>query len=153
MHEYRTYFPDNADIKNIAEASCDIHDFLGDIFSTGEFKYSFKPIHKKVVYHAPCHLKTQKNMYGPNDLLKMIPELELAQINDSCCGIAGTFGMKKENFDLSMEIGSKLFREIKKTNPDFVLSGCGTCQIQIKQGTGLDVIHPVTLLNQSFQLK
>jgi anaerobic glycerol-3-phosphate dehydrogenase C subunit len=153
MHEYKTLFPDNTDIKNIAEASCDIHDFLGDIISTGEFKYSFKPIHKKIVYHAPCHLKTQKNMFGPNDLLKMIPGLELAKINDSCCGIAGTFGMKKENFDLSMEIGSKLFGEIKKMNPDFVLSGCGTCQIQIKQGTGFDVIHPVTLLNESFQLK
>jgi len=50
-----------------------------------------------------------------------------------------------------MEIGSKLFGEIKKANPDFVLSGCGTCQIQIKQGTGLEVIHPITILNQSFQ--
>ena len=75
MHEYKTFFPDNTDIKNIADASCDIHEFLGDIFLTGEFRYSFKPIHKKVVYHSPCHLKTQKNKYGPNDLLKMIPGL------------------------------------------------------------------------------
>jgi glycerol-3-phosphate dehydrogenase subunit C len=81
----------------------------------------------------------------------MIPGLELVRIEDSCCGIAGTFGMKKENFDLSMEIGSRLFSEIERASPDFVLSGCGTCQLQINQGTGVHVIHPITLLNRSYQ--
>ncbi|MFH0989421.1 MAG: anaerobic glycerol-3-phosphate dehydrogenase subunit C [bacterium] len=151
MHEYETLFNDNADIKKIAQSSKDIHDFLGSVFLNGEQKYSFTPISKKVVYHAPCHLKVQKNKFGPTDLLKVIPNLELCRINDSCCGIAGTFGMKKENFDLSMEIGSALFAEIKTASPDYVLSGCGTCQIQIRQGTGLDVIHPIILLNESFQ--
>jgi Fe-S oxidoreductase len=151
MHEYETLFNDNADIKKIAQSSQDIHDFLGSVFLSGEQKYSFTPVNRKVVYHAPCHLKVQKNKFGPNDLLKMIPGLELVTINDGCCGIAGTFGMKKENFDLSMKIGSTLFAEIKTANPDYVLSGCGTCQIQIHQGTGLDVIHPIKLLNESFQ--
>jgi glycerol-3-phosphate dehydrogenase subunit C len=83
--------------------------------------------------------------------MKLIPGLVVIDIKDSCCGIAGTFGMKKENFDLSMEIGSKLFSEISNVSPEYVLSGCGTCQIQINQGTGLKVNHPITLLNQSFQ--
>ena len=83
----------------------------------------------------------------------MIPRLVLLNISDSCCGIAGTFGMKEENFDLSMEMGVPLFSELERVRPDFVLSGCGTCQIQINQGTGLDVIHPMTLLNESFRAK
>lgn len=150
MHEYSTFFPDNNDLKVIAESSYDIHDFLGEVFKNGEYLNSFSSLKKKVVYHEPCHLKTQKNKYGPKQLLKLIAELELIKINDSCCGIAGTFGMKKENFDLSMKIGSKLFDEISNAKPDFVLSGCGTCQIQINQGTGLEAIHPITLLNKSF---
>ncbi len=153
MHEYSTFFGYNADIQKIADHSYDIHDFLGNILIDGKFKEYFIPIKKTIVYHAPCHLKTQNNKFGPNDLMKLIPDLNLFKINDSCCGIAGTFGMKKENFDLSMEIGSKLFNEIKNAEPDFVLSGCGTCQIQINQGTGLEVIHPISLLNQSFQPK
>ena len=151
MHEYLTFFNENSDIKRIAESSHDIHDFLGGIFSSGGYGNSFTSLKKKVVYHAPCHLKAQRNRFGPNDLLKMIPGLELVRIEDSCCGIAGTFGMKKENFDLSMEIGSRLFSEIERASPDFVLSGCGTCQLQINQGTGVDVIHPITLLNRSYQ--
>ena len=151
MHEYLTLFPDNNELKKIAEGSFDIHNFLGNIFSNGEYNNSFTAQKKKVVYHSPCHLDSQKNKYGPIDLLKMIPELEIENITDSCCGIAGTYGMKKQNYDISMEIGSKLFSEIKRANPDLVISGCGTCQIQIKQGTGLDVIHPITLVNQSFR--
>lgn len=151
-HEYPALFDEKRGVKRIADLSCDIHDFLGRIFAAGAFEGSFTPVYKKVAYHAPCHLKTQKNKYGPTDLLRMIPGLELLTINDSCCGIAGTFGMKRENFDLSMEIGSPLFSELARAHPDFVLSGCGTCQIQINQGTGLDVIHPIVLLNRFFQL-
>jgi Fe-S oxidoreductase len=150
MHEYRALFPNSEPIKDIIESSHDIHDFLARIIMKGDHRSSFIPLRKSVAYHAPCHLKTQQNQYGPMDLLKFIPELTILKIQDSCCGIAGTFGMKKENFDLSMKIGSRLFEEIERVFPDVVLSGCGTCQIQIRQGTGLAVIHPVTLLNQSF---
>jgi FAD/FMN-containing dehydrogenase/Fe-S oxidoreductase len=151
MHEYQTLFPDNERIKKIVESSKDIHDFLGDLLIASDLKHSFTPVSKNVAYHAPCHLKTQKNKYGPTDLLKLIPGLTLLKIQDSCCGIAGTFGMKEENFDLSMKVGSRLFAEIEKATPEVVLSGCGTCQIQINQGTGIEVIHPMTLINQAFQ--
>jgi len=152
-HEYLTLLSDNHDIRRVADASSDVHDFLGRTFADGNVKGSFTPLHKKVAYHAPCHLKTQKNKYGPLNLLKMIPGLELLNIADSCCGIAGTFGMKEENFDLSMQMGIPLFSELERVRPDFVLSGCGTCQIQINQGTGLEVIHPMTLLNESFRVE
>lgn len=151
MHEYTTLFPDDEKLKKIAEASYDIHDYLGKIFSTGKYDKSFKLVDDRVVYHAPCHLKSQMNEYGPMDLFKKIPGLDLENVKDSCCGIAGTFGMKKENFDLSMDIGLPLFNEISNAKPDYAISGCGTCQIQINQGTGLKVIHPITLVNKSFQ--
>jgi FAD/FMN-containing dehydrogenase/Fe-S oxidoreductase len=151
MHEYPVLFADREDIKRVAESCYDIHDFLGRRLLNGIPRGAFRPIKQRVVYHAPCHLKTQQNKFGPRDLLKLVPDLELVGIRDSCCGIAGTFGMKKENFDLSMKIGSKLFNEIRKASPDVVLSGCGTCQIQIHQGTGLEVIHPLEILNRSLE--
>ncbi|MCZ7602089.1 MAG: anaerobic glycerol-3-phosphate dehydrogenase subunit C [Melioribacteraceae bacterium] len=149
MHEYLNFFPDREDIKETAAVCIDIHDFLAQILSKPEWKNSFKKNPIKIAYHDPCHLKSQKNKYGPKDLLKLIPGLELLNIKDSCCGIAGTFGMKKENFDLSMQIGSKLFNEIKRVDADYAVSGCGTCQIQINQGTGLKVLHPMRLLNEA----
>lgn len=152
MREYFTFFPELDELKLIAAGSYDIHDYLVTEFQRNGISKKLLTINKKIVYHEPCHLKSQKNKYGPKDLLKMIPGLTLLDIQDNCCGIAGTFGMKEENFDLSMEIGSKLFSEVKRVSPDLVLSGCGTCQIQINQGTELEVIHPVKMINDSFNI-
>ncbi|VAX29738.1 Fe-S protein, homolog of lactate dehydrogenase SO1521 [hydrothermal vent metagenome] len=152
MHEYSQFIKGNNALDKIVNVSYDIYDFLYREYLNGSFENKLIPKDHKVVYHEPCHLKSQKNKYGPTDLLKIIPGMELLDIKDSCCGIAGTFGMKKENFDLSMEIGSKLFHEIKNAEPEIVLSGCGTCQIQISQGTKKEVFHPIVLINESFKL-
>jgi glycerol-3-phosphate dehydrogenase subunit C len=150
MKEYTNYFQENSELSLIAENSIDIHDFLMKAFLQGEFTEPFLPIPKRIVYHDPCHLKSQNNDYGPEDLLRLIPELEIIDIEDSCCGIAGTFGIKKENYELSMKIGDPLFLQIEKANPDQLVSGCGTCQIQLTQGTDIETIHPIVLLHRSY---
>ncbi len=153
IKEYVNYFPDNPDLTTIAGASFDIHDFLMRAFQRGEFTDTFSSIPMRIIYHDPCHLKSQQNDYGPKDLLSLIPDLELIEIDDSCCGIAGTFGMKKENYDLSMKIGNPLFLQINKAIPDRLVSGCGTCQMQLKKGTDIETIHPIVLLYQSYVKK
>lgn len=58
-----------------------------------------KPLKKKVVYHDPCTLGRQNNIYEePRDVLKSIPELELLEIEnftrkDSVCCGAGSGGL------------------------------------------------------------
>jgi len=150
IKEYINYFPDRKDVREVADMAVDLHDFLMKAYLKGEFKNEFKPLPMKIIYHEPCHLKSQQNEYGPEDLLKLIPELEQLPVEDSCCGIAGTFGMKKENFDLSMKMGAPLFEQIKEAKPELLISGCGTCQIQLLQGTGIKTIHPVELLHRSY---
>ncbi len=67
-----------------------------------------------------------------------------------CCGIAGTYGMKKENYELSMDIGKSLFVQIEEAKPELLVSGCGTCQIQLLKGTGIKTVHPIDLLHRSY---
>jgi len=153
IKEYTNYFPDNQDLNTIAGASIDIHDFLMRAFRQGKFTDKFSSLPMRIIYHDPCHLKSQQNKYGPADLLKLIPELELVDVDDSCCGIAGTFGMKKENYELSMKIGNPLFLQINEAIPDRLVSGCGTCQIQLQKGTDIETIHPIVLLYQSYVKK
>ena len=59
--------------------------------------------------------------------------------------------IKKENYEISMKMGQPLFSQINEVKPDTLVSGCGTCQIQLTKGTGIDTIHPIVLLNQSYQ--
>jgi glycerol-3-phosphate dehydrogenase subunit C len=83
--------------------------------------------------------------------MKLIPGLQVQAFGDRCCGLAGTFGLKKENYDLSMQIGEHLFEEIRKSGVDRVVTNCGSCAIQIAQGTGLNVVHPLTLLAEAYR--
>jgi anaerobic glycerol-3-phosphate dehydrogenase C subunit len=151
IKEYDNYLPDDEDLQTIATESVDIHDFLMKAYHKGEFKGKFSSLDSNIVYHEPCHLKSQQNDYGPIELLKLIPSLNLIDVEDSCCGIAGTYGMKKENYEISMKMGQPLFSQINEIKPDTLVSGCGTCQIQLTKGTGIDTIHPIVLLNQSYQ--
>jgi glycerol-3-phosphate dehydrogenase subunit C len=64
--------------------------------------------------------------------------------------MAGTFGLKNENYDLSASIGGKLFEGIKSSGADYVVTACGSCKMQIAQFTSAKVIHPVELLSEYY---
>jgi len=67
--------------------------------------------------------------------------------------LAGTYGLEKKNYDLSMEIWAHLFKEIKESGVDRVVTSCGSCALQILQGTGLKAVHPATLLAEAYGRK
>lgn len=105
-----------------------------------------KPVNKKVVYHTPCHLERTGGSLYTIELLKMIPGLELQVLDSQCCGLAGTYGFKTENYDTSMAIGNDLFRQINRAKADFAITDCETCKWQIEENSELEAIHPVSLL-------
>ena len=51
-----------------------------------------------------------------------------------------------------MKIGSKLFNRIKKSNADLGVCECGMCRLQIENGTGLQAVHPLTILREAYGL-
>jgi anaerobic glycerol-3-phosphate dehydrogenase C subunit len=135
-----------------AAAGChEIHGFLSRLKQEGKLNTRFGEMKMKVGYHNPCHLRALGISKEVVELLKLIPGLEVQAFGDRCCGLAGTFGMKKQNYDLSMEIGKPLFEEIRRSGVDRVVTGCGSCAMQIAQGTGLKVAHPLTLLAEAYR--
>ncbi|GAB3523998.1 anaerobic glycerol-3-phosphate dehydrogenase subunit GlpC [Photobacterium alginatilyticum] len=119
--------------------------FLLRSFMNGNMP-KMKPVNKKVVYHTPCHLERTGGSLYTIELLKMIPGLELVVLDSQCCGLAGTYGFKTENYDTSMAIGNKLFKQIRQENADFAITDCETCKWQIEENTDLETIHPVSVL-------
>ncbi len=136
--------------RRVAQQARDIHELLLGLHERGELDTGFGPIRERIAYHSPCHLTAQGLAEAPVRLLELVPGLTVPRIEDHCCGIAGTFGMKTQNFDLSMRIGRHLFEELKRTGADLVVSPCGTCNIQIRQGTGLPVVHTVEILQRAY---
>jgi Fe-S oxidoreductase len=63
--------------------------------------------------------------------------------------MAGTFGYEAEHYDVSMRVGElKLFPALRRLNSEegknlTVLSSGAACRMQIRQGTGVDAVHPI----------
>ena len=107
----------------------------------------FKPgYHRKVAYHTPCHLERMGWGVFSEKLLRSIPGLEFTMLDSACCGIAGTYGFKKENYEASQAIGEPLFEQIRSVDPEVVACDCETCKWQIEMSTGYSVENPISLL-------
>jgi len=130
----------------VAQNTSDIHEFLWRLFTTKRLNTDFKPLSKKLIYHHPCHLSAIGIKDLPVKLLQLIPEINLVEIEDSCCGMGGILGLKKERFEWSMKIGEGLFQQIKNTNPNAVITPCAACKMQIEQATNIKVYHPIKIL-------
>ena len=110
----------------------------------------FKPdFHKKVAYHTPCHMEKLGWRVFSERLLKMIPGMEFTLLDSACCGIAGTYGFKKENYSSSQAIGQPLFDQIKAIDPEVVACDCETCKWQIEMSTGYQVMNPISILAEA----
>ncbi|MGL4925417.1 MAG: anaerobic glycerol-3-phosphate dehydrogenase subunit GlpC [Plesiomonas shigelloides] len=122
--------------------------FLYRELSAGhELKLKHTPL--RVAYHTPCHMEKMGWVPYTLDLLQRIPGLELIMLDSQCCGIAGTYGFKSENYDTSQAIGAPLFRQIEESGVDFVVSDCETCKWQIEMSTSKRCEHPITVLAQA----
>jgi glycerol-3-phosphate dehydrogenase subunit C len=87
------------------------------------------------------------------ELLRMIPGLDLQVLEQECCGISGTYGFKKENYERSQAIGSILFKHIENARVEAVATDCETCKWQIEMSTGLPVENPISILADALDVE
>ncbi len=131
-----------------------VEQFLYKAIASGEVKPVWKEGWKaRAAYHCPCHQERLGLGIFTTELLKMIPGMELTELESNCCGIAGTYGFKKENFKYSQMIGKPLFDDIAAQAPEFVACECETCKWQIEMSTGVPVKNPVSILAEALDLE
>lgn len=128
--------------------------FLSRKINEGEIKLVCRNDYKKrISYHTPCHMQKLGWAAYSTGLLKMIPGIEFVPLPSQCCGIAGTYGFKKENYEYSQKIGAELFEAIENEHPDVVATDCETCKWQIEMSTGAKVENPITLIAEALDVE
>lgn len=130
----------------------DMMEFLLELHEAGELPTDFAPVEMTVPYHAPCQLKSQGMGMPALDVLRLIPGLEVVDSNHACCGIAGTYGLKKEKYEIAQAVGKPLFDMVRRTNPDLALCDTETCRWQISQSSGVRTEHPIFLVHKAYGL-
>ena len=139
-------------LKDVGTRIRDMMEFLLDLHDAGELPTDFAPIDMTVPYHAPCQLKSQGMGQPAVEVLKLIPGLTVVESGAICCGIAGTYGLKKEKYEVAQAVGKPLFDMVKRTNPDLALCDTETCRWQIEQSSGVKTEHPIWMVHQAYGL-
>lgn len=142
---------DNADVRQSVTLATA---FLHRMVECGSVKLVFRDDYcRHIAYHTPCHMERMGFTAYSTGLLSMIPGVKLTVLDSNCCGIAGTYGFKKENYPVSQAIGAPLFEQIGKVNPDFVATDCETCKWQIEMSTPYKVLNPVEVLFEALDVE
>ncbi len=135
--------------EKVAEHTFDLFEFLRNLKERGNLNTDFRELPLRAAYFAPCHLKSLGIGFPAFEILQLIPDLKVDYITADCCGLGGTFGFKKEKYEISEEIGRDLAEAIDRLSPEIILSDCEGCRMQIRHLTGLKVLHPVQILRDA----
>jgi anaerobic glycerol-3-phosphate dehydrogenase C subunit len=148
-YEYPLLLPDDPDVKAVAEKVYDVHQYLWKLHEEGKLNKDFKVSMGNIAYHIPCHLKSLNVGYKAAALMRLIPNTKV-RIVERCSGHDGTFGVRKETFDMAYKVGSKLFEELKGAQADLYVSDCPLASNQIELATGRRPLHPIEVLWKAY---
>ncbi|UYN93580.1 MAG: FAD-binding protein [Enhydrobacter sp.] len=106
---------------------------------------------KKALLHGHCHQKAFGAMGAVQEALSLVPGLEVAPIESSCCGMAGSFGYEAEHYEASMAMAElSLLPAVRKAPPDAIIVADGTsCRHQIADGADRQAVHVAQVLERA----
>jgi glycerol-3-phosphate dehydrogenase subunit C len=134
----------------VANATWDICEFLLDLHDHGKLDTGFGRLDEDLPYHAPCQLRSHGIGLPAMDLFALVPGLRAMDMDHDCCGIAGTYGMKKEKYDIGMAVGAPLFARVRASGAAEAACDSETCRWQIEKASGVRTRHPVEILQAAY---
>jgi glycerol-3-phosphate dehydrogenase subunit C len=143
---------DDPDLELVSRRTYDICELLLELHDRGELKTDFQPVPETIAYHAPCQQQGHWIGKPALELLALIPGLQVTEMTARCCGIAGTYGLKAEKYDVAMAVGADLFDQVRASGAATVACDSETCRWQIAAATERPAVHPIDLLHKAYRL-
>jgi len=134
--EFKSMLP-GAETEALAANALLFEEFLAAEHQAGRLKLALQPLpQKKALLHGHCHQKAFGAMSAVEQVLRLIPELQVETVESGCCGMAGAFGYAAEHYDISMKMAeAALLPALRAADADTLLVADGTsCRHQIRDG-------------------
>lgn len=140
-------------VSKVANAAVLLEEFLAREHDAKRLTLPLKPLKKKVLVHGHCHQKAFGAMSAMSKVLGLVPNLQVEFIEASCCGMAGSFGIEAEHYEVSMQMGElSLLPTVRAADADTLLIANGTsCRHQIRDGAARESQHLAQVLQQALQ--
>ena len=140
------------DLRVVGEHLYDICEYLVMLHERGELATDFSPVTMEVPYHAPCQQRGHGMGTPAMELMGIVPGLRAHQVDAVCCGVAGTYGLKEEKYDIAMTVGASLFEQVEDSEAELSVCDSETCRWWISEATDRPSVHPVEMLHRAYGL-
>ncbi|HEV2000735.1 MAG TPA: FAD-linked oxidase C-terminal domain-containing protein, partial [Xanthobacteraceae bacterium] len=135
----------------LAQQTFLLEEFLARESKADRLKLPLGAIGKRALLHGHCHQKAFAALTAVQQVLALVPGLEVETVESSCCGMAGAFGYGADTIDVSLKMGElSLLPAVREAAPDtFVVADGTSCRQQIRDGAGREAIHVARVLAMS----
>ncbi len=156
--EWPLIVPEDEAVKRLAEATFDISEYVVDIARKEGLAPGMQALDGGVTLHLACHARAQ-NM-GPKgaEMLRLIPDTEVAVI-ERCSGHGGSWGVMKDNFEVALKVGRPVARQAAGAGRAYLASECPLAGRHIAQGIErlgetppeIELVsHPIELIARAY---
>lgn len=144
VDDYCSLLPGDRRLAAVVGQCYTFEQYLAHLYEQGELTLSYTGETKQVLLHGHCH---QKALGGTKASLRMfaqMPGCKVAEIDSTCCGMAGSFGYESEHYAVSVKMSEhKLAAAVRSSSPDALIIAAGaSCRQQIAHVTGRTALHP-----------
>jgi Fe-S oxidoreductase len=149
--EYPMLAP-GAAAEKVAAATQDLFEYLAARKQEGTLDTTFPGKGPgKVAYQMPCHLRAQNMGFKTRDVLQLVPGTSVSVV-EKCTAMDGTWGMKKEYYQVSLQYARKAVQEMEAAQPETFMTDCTLSALQIEAVRGAKPAHPIALLREAYGL-
>jgi Fe-S oxidoreductase len=137
--------------KRVSAHALLFEEFLVREAEAGRLRLPLRPIADKALVHGHCHQKSFGAFRPVEQVLRLVPGLNVETIDSSCCGMAGAFGYGSDTYDVSMQMAeASLLPAVRRADSTTLIVADGTsCRHQISDGTDRAAIHVARVLAMS----
>jgi FAD/FMN-containing dehydrogenase/Fe-S oxidoreductase len=137
--------------KNISARALLFEEFLVREAEAGRLQLKLGAVAGKALVHGHCHQKSFGAFKSVEQVLRLVPDLNVETIESSCCGMAGAFGYGADTYQASMDMAElSLLPAVRRADDATLIVADGTsCRHQIRDGTDRAPLHVARVLAMS----
>jgi glycerol-3-phosphate dehydrogenase subunit C len=155
-------------IETLAQSSFDLTEYIVDIAKRDGLAEGLTPLAGSVALHLACHARAQNMGAKAAEMLKLLPESNDVTVIERCSGHGGSWGVKKDHFEVALKVGKPVARKAAEVlraaeenqKTAFVSSECPLAAAHIVQGierlggdapeTPATALNPVEIFAMSY---
>ena len=159
--EWPLILPNDPDVAALSKATFDISEYVVDISRKEGLAPGLAPNPVMMTVHMACHARAQNMGQKAAEMLRLVPEAKVKVI-ERCSGHGGSWGFKKEFFEVGLKVGRPVARQAAQSGADLVMSECPLAGVHIQQGIErlageapkpTLVTHPIQVLARAYEAR